>query len=312
MARQMGAIVDKILSGVSEGYFPQGYISESILPLVQVGQYTGKLAKYGDSHLRIERSITGGEGKYRRVSPITREQQSYSIEGHGLEGVVTKRDKKNLDRPYDAEKDEVLGLTAQIWLEKEKVLADSLGSTAVLTNNVTLTGTDQLSDYDNSDPIDVFNTAVNSIYDNSGIAPNFAAMDWKVARLLRYHPSMLDALGYKDNRPGGLTDQEIADAIGVQKIFIAQAVYNSAKEGQTDSLSAVWGKNIVLGVAPNAVAPYQVSLGYRLQIRGQGSRKVYKYAIDNPPESTGILVEDEYDYLISNVGAGYLIKDAIA
>lgn len=312
MSRQMSAQVDKILSGVSNGYFPSGYISEAILPMVQVDQYTGKLAKYSNSHLRIERSITGGEGKYRRVTPITRTQDSYEIEGHGLEGLVTKRDKKNLDKPYDAEKDEVLGLTAQIWLEKEKLLADTLGDTSVITQNTTLSGTDQFSDYTNSDPIDVFNTAVNAVYLGSGMAPNFAAMDWKTARILRYHPVLLESLGYKDNRPGGLTDDEIAKALGIKKVFAAQVIYNSAKEGQSDSLAAVWGKNIVLGVAPDRAVPYQVSLGYRLQLRGEGPRKVYKYAINNPPGSTGILVEDEYDYLIANTGAGYLIKDAIA
>lgn len=312
MSRQMTAIVDKILSGVSQGYFPQGYISESILPMIGVDQYSGKLAKYSNSHLRIERSITGGQGKYRRVTPITRAQSSYEIEGHGLEGMVTKRDKKNLDNPYDAEKDEVLGLTAQIWLEKEKLLADTFGDTAILTNNTTLTGTDQFSDYTNSDPIDVFNTAMNAIYTGSGMAANFAAMDWKTARILQFHPVMLSALGFKDNRPGGLTHAEIASAIGVKKIFVAEAIYNSAKEGQSDSLSPVWGSNIILGVAPDKAVPYQVSLGYRLQLKGEGPRKVYKYPINNPPGTTGILVEDEYDYLIANTGAGYLIKDAIA
>lgn len=312
MARQMGAIVDRLLTGVSSAYVPQGYISEQILPLVSVPQYTGKLAKYSNSHIRIERSITGGEGKYRRVTPITRTQSTYEIVGHGLEGIVTKRDRLNLEDPYDAEKDEVMGLTNQIWLEKEKSLADTLGSTSILTNNTTLSGTDQFSDYNNSDPIDVFNTAMNSVYDNSGVKANFVALDWKVARILRYHPSMLEALGFKDNRPGGLTDQELASAIGVEKVHVAACVYNSAKEGQSDSLSSVWGKFIVLGHAPNKAAPYQTSLGYRLQLRNSAPRKVYKYAIDNPPESTGILVEDEYDYLISNAGAAYLIADAIA
>ena len=312
MSRQMNAIVDKILSGVSSAYIPAGYISEQILPVIQAEQYSGKLAKYGDSHLRIERSVTGGEGKYRRVSPILREQQSFEVEGHGLEGIITKRDRKNLDAPYKAEEDEVMGLTAQIWLEKEKLLADTLSDTSVLTQNVTLSGTDQFSDYTNSDPIDVIVTAKRAVYNGSGIAPNFASMDWNTAEVLRYHPVLLDALGFKDNRPGGLTDDELARALNVRKVFVAQALYNSAKEGQADSLSAVWGKHIVLGVAPDKAVPYQVSLGYRIQMRGQGPRKVYKYAINNPPETTGILVEDEYDYLISNVGAGYLIKDAIA
>ena len=309
---QMRANVDKLLTGASSALIPTGYISEQIFPFVGVTQNTGKLAKYGASHLRVETSYTGGRGAYRRVEAIARSTTSYEIEGHGLEGLVTKADYRNVEVPYDAEQDEVIGLASLLWTEKEKSLADVLSATGTITQNVTLSGTSQFSDYDNSNPLGRFATARAAIKDGCGKAPDTAWMDYRVKNILKFHPQLLDLLGFKDNRPGGLTDSELAVALDVKRVLIADADYNSAKEGQTDSLAAIWADNIWFAVAPESAQVRQVSAGYRIGLKGQAPRKVYKYAVNNPPESTGILCEDEYDFLISNVGAIYLIKDCLA
>lgn len=309
---QLKSQIDMLLTKVSSGYFPKGYISEMILPEIGSAQSTGKLGKYGHSHLRLENARKAGRGKYRRVEPITRSTDSFSIEGHGLEGLVTKEDRKNVLLPFKAEEDETMGLTSLLWTEKEYLLASALADTAVLTQNVTLSGSSQFSDYLNSDPLARFKTARLAVRDGCGVPPDTAVMDWSVWNTLRFHPQILDSLGYKDNRPGGLTESELASAMGVKKVLLGESMYNSAKQGQADVLAAIWGKHIVFGVMPEKAVPYQVSLGYMVRFEGEAPRKVYKYAVNNPPQSTGILVEDDYDMLISNAGAGYLIKDAIA
>jgi hypothetical protein len=309
---QLKAQIDKLLTNVSSGYFPKGYISESIFPFIGVVQKTGKLGKYGNQHLRIESSYIGGRGAYRRVEPIVRQDTSYSIEGHGLEGLVTKDDYRNVELPFEAEQDEVMGLVSQLWLEKEYLLASTLSSTAVVTQNQTLSGTSQFSDYDNSSPIDIFKTARAAVRTGCGIAPDTVFMDWATKNVLRYHPQLLDMLGFKYDRPGGLDDSELAKALDVKKVLIADVTYNSSNEGQSDSLASVWGKHLWFAVCPDSAQVRQVSAGYRIGFKGSQPRKVYKYAVNNPPESNAILCEDEYDFLISNAGAIYLIKDAIA
>lgn len=309
---QLKAQVDKLLTNVSSALIPKGYIAEDLLPFIGSKQSTGLLGKYGAQHLRIESSLKAGRGAYKRVESITRSTTSYAIVGHGLEGMVSAEDYKNVELPYKAEEDEVMGVTTMLWLEKEKSLADSLTSTSVMTQNTTLTGTNQYNDYLNSDPIADFATARSTVRSGCGFAPDTAVMDWAVWNKLRYHPNLLDYLGYKYARPGGLKEDEMAVALGVDKVLIAGSVYNSAQEGQTDVIAAVWGKNIVFGVFPDKAVPYQVSLGYIVGYEGQQPRKVYKQENFNPPGSTSILVEDNYCMLVSAVGAGYLIKNAIA
>lgn len=199
-----------------------------------------------------------------------------------------------------------------LFLEKEKLLADTLTNTGIITQSTTLSGSSQFSDYANSDPIGVFNVARAAILDGCGKFPNVAAMDIKVWNQLRFHPAMLDALGFKYSRPGGLSENELSMALGVERLLIADARYESAKEGQSSSLSPVWGKDIVFCVAPQSASKKQISVGYLVKLAGGNPRKVYKEMLFNPPGASEILVEDEYDMLISQAAAAYVVKAAIA
>ncbi len=309
---QLVALLDQFLTEASSMYIPENYICEQVLPYVGVSMSTGRLAKYGTNHLRIENTLKAGRGKYRRVEAIVRSNASYSIDGHGLEGLVTTDDYRNVQEPYDAERDETIGITTMIWLEKEQVLANALTATATMTQNTTLSGTSQFNDYDNSNPLGQFNTARASVYSGCGKAPNTVIMSWLVRNTLKFHPALLDYLGFKWDRPGGLSDDELARALDVKKVLVGDAVYESAKEGQTSSLTPVWGKHIIFAYAPDQAAPYQQSLGYRLGYKDKAPRQVWKWTVNNPPQSTAILVEDSYQFLLSNVLAGYLIANAIA
>ena len=304
--------IDMLLTKSSNGYFVKGAIAEEVLPLVTSAQYSGKLARYGTSHLRIVNSLKVGRGKYRQVESVAYATDSFFIEGHGLEDVVSKEDYRNVLDPFKAEEDKTLGVMSSLLLEKEKVLADTLGSTSIMTQNVTLTGTDQYNDFLNSDPIDDFITARATVKSGCGVPPNKVVMSWEVYNKLRFHPQMLDSLGFKQSRPGGLTVVELALALEVDKVLIGQCSYESAQEGQTSSLAPVWGKNVVFYYAPDSASLREVSLGFRVQIEGEAPRKVYKWSQNNPPGSTAVLVEDEYDQVIQVAGAGYLIKNAIA
>lgn len=312
MNTQMKAIQDALLTGVSSAYMPKGLVADKIFPTIKSKQFSGKLAKYGKSHLRIVNSVTGGKGKYRRVDAITTSTDTFYIEGHGLEGMVSAEDYANRSDPYDAEKDETNALTSMLALEKEYALAAQLTNAAIVLQNVTLAGGDQFSDYTNSNPLDVFRTLRSTILKNSGGMANAAIMDAQVADALRYHPAILDALGFKFSRAGELTESELARALNVKKLFISEARYNAGKEGAAENLTAIWGRDIVFLNVPDSAEPYQISAGYQIRLEGSEPRKVYKTDVFNPPGSKLVLVEDHYDMVLSDLTSIYLVKDAIA
>lgn len=311
---QLKALVDKLLTNVSNGPFQgdERFIAEKAFPEIEVVETSGSLGKYGTSFLRVEHDLMGGRGEAKRVEAITRSTATYLLEKHGLQGVVTPDDYRNVTAPYDAEKDEVIGVTTLIKMGKESALASALTNTAVLTQNSTLSGQAQFSDYANSDPLTKAKEAAATIYSASGEVADTVITSWLVINTLQYHPAILESLGFKMQRAGLLSVEEIAKAMNVKRILIGSAVYESAKEGQTSSLAAIWGKHMIFARLPEKAAPYQKSLGYYIKAAGEPTRGVYKSPIDNPPGSTSIIVQDYYQFLIADAACGYLYKNVIA
>ena len=309
---QMKAIVDKLLTNVSNAYIPTGYISEAALPTLSVKQKTGKIGKYGNNHIRLVNAKMGGRGQARRFEPIIRDSDLYSIESHGLEGMVTEDDFDNVEEPFDAESDETTGLTSTLWTAKEHAFSSVVTDPGTITQNVDIvTATDKFTDYTNSKPLDVFRDAQNAVLDGCGTMPNRAIISQKMLNVLKYHPAILRTLGYSDNRAGTLQLSEIAHAMGVEILHVGDASYNASKLGEADSLTQLWGNHIVFYHAPKTAAKYQQSFGYYMTLKGRGSRRVYKYNVNNPPNAKGIIVQDDYVFALTNAKCAYLIQNAI-
>lgn len=312
MGSQTTAIQDKLLTNVSNMYVPDGYISEIALPNIKVKNTTGDLGRYTNQHLRVQLTLMGGRGMARQVETIVRKTDGYKIERHGLEEILGKDDFANVEKPFDARQDAVIGLNTVIWLGKEKSLADVLTDPAIITEGVTLAGASQYNNFTTSDPVGDFKTARATVRGKCGMPPNTAIMDWAVFDCLRYHPDLLDKLGFKDNRVGELSQSELARALGVDRLLVAMPLINAAAEGQADSLISVWGKDIIFGVMPARAQVRQLSLGYYLNLTGESPRQVFRTRLHNPPESESIIVRDSYDMLISRTECAYLIQDSIA
>jgi len=312
MSTQSKAIVDKLLTNVSNQLVPQGFLSELILPSLKVKQRSGKIGKYGLNHLRIQTTLTGGKSHYPQVDTKVYDSDQYHIESHALKDIVTAEDYDNVEKPFDAEQDTTIALSTMHQVVKEKALADVMGDTSIITQNEVLSGTDQFSDYDQSNPNEKFKDARVAVRNGCGFAPNVAIMDWNVAETLRYHPVLLDVLGFKFNRPNGLNDMELARALNVKKVMIAECVYNNSREGEADVLEPIWGKDLIFAHIADRANLRQTTLGYRMELTGKQPRQVYKKAQDEPINSTKVMVLDEYQQLLTNVNCAFLYKNAIA
>lgn len=308
------ARVDKLLVDISLRRNVVGLIADQVLTRVTVKKDSGLIGKYDKSNLRIEHDIVGGETPYPRVSVSIKTSDRYALVKHGISGVITEEDKNNEEAPFDPRKDRTLELTDKLKLGKEIALATPLTNTAVLTNNQTLSGTSQFNDYTNSLPLQIFRAARASIFAKAGkpgrIPGTFAIVPWDVFDTLSFHPDLMDTLKYTKPKDAGLTEQEMARILGVERLLIPWSQQNTAKEGQTDVLAAVWGKHIVFGYAPMKGTKRIETLGFNVSKRSD--TRVFVRQLGNPPNADEIMVDIEYDFHLTEVGAAYLIKDTIA
>lgn len=300
--------VDKILTQFSIAYRNETYISEFVMPVIKVKERSGKFAKYGKDSYRIEDNTLRAPGARARTFDYSVSQGTYTCEEHALEKLVADEFANNTDDPYDAKRDATLFCVDKIWIVQENALATSMADTALLTQNTTLAGGDQWSDYVNSDPLGDIRTGRNSIKTGSGKNPNMAIFGWQTWEQFVQHPDIVDRVKYVGTTDIEALKKAVADLLQVKTVLIGDAMKNTANEGQSDALSLVWGKHMWLvhtAQRPSLMTP---SFGYTMK---DLPRVVDGYR-DDPRIGDVVRVRDSYDQVLIDVTLAYFVKNAVA
>jgi hypothetical protein len=87
---------------------------------------------------------------------------------------------------------------------------------------------------------------VEQIKNNMLLPPNVAFMSQAVKTILRRHPSVGEALGGTFTKGKAMSDEELAVALGVDKIVVGNTLKQTSKRGQTLTTGAIWGNHFGL------------------------------------------------------------------
>ncbi len=306
MLVQQDVVVDPALSNVSIKYTNDTFIADMIFPVVPVAKQTGKYYIYDKSNLRaLNTQRAAGSGANEIDFGLS--LGSFACDDHALKEFVADEIADQADAALNPLIDATETVTEQLMLDREIKLATMLADTAQVTSNTTLSGTNQWSDYSNSDPIGDVRTARATVHTNTFKKPNTIVMSKTVFDMLIDHPAIIERIKY--SQLGVVSAELLARVFQVEQILVGEAGYNSAVEGQSDSLAYVWGKHaIVCYVAPQ-VRLKQVTFGYTFTY---AKRQVKRWR-DEDREGTYVRIgQDNYVQKIVAVGAAYLIKNAIA
>lgn len=300
--------VDKILTQFSIAYRNPNYLSESIMPVIKVRERSGKFARYGKDNLRLEDNVERAPGARARTFDYSVSQGSYVCTEKSLEKMVPDEFMQNVDDPYDVRRDSTIFCVDKIWLFQESALATAMADTAILTQNTTLSGTSQWSDYTNSDPLTDIRTARTAIKSTTAQHPNVAVFGYQTWEAFIHHPDVVDRIKYVGMTDPAAVKRAVAQLLQVEEILIGDAVKNTANQGQSDALSYVWGKHFWLlhrAARPGLMMP---SFGYTIK---DVDREVDMYR-EEPARSDVVRVRDSYDQVVVDASLAYLIKNAIA
>ena len=302
---------------LSYGNDTTDFIAPFISPAVPVILESADIYSYGTDNLRITNSIRSKGGKSTGVDWAVSKASHYQLEDHAIHTYLTRKDYENVEKPIEAQRDATEMLTESLMVAKEFSLASSMQDTSVMTNNVTLTGTDQWSDYTNSDPISDITTGLEAIYDATGKAANTLIIPRDTLMVLLYHPKI------KDLFPGAnqITAGMLKDGIGkifpdITSVQVGMAQYNSANKGADLSLTRIWTKTLIVAFVEKKPKLKSRSLSYTYQYKT--ARKVDFLGMNSGDKdlldrkSDFIRVEDQYDQVLVDVNCGYLIKNAIS
>lgn len=116
-------------------------------------------------------------------------------------------------------------------------MANIVTSISNVGSGATLAGTNKWSN-GTSDPVGDIQSACAFVLHQTGIMPNAMAVDYDTMQVLSTHPEIRDYVKY--TTAGPVPTEEMARLFKVENIYTAFGVYNSAKEGATQSLQNIW------------------------------------------------------------------------
>ena len=299
---------DQLLTNVSLQFAaaPEGYLADKVLPPVPVAKESAAYWVYDKSRLDAPDSKRAPRSQYNRIDwNVTTD--TYLAEQYGLEGEIDDEERKNAASPLDLDVDTTEIVTDMVLNNREKRVADLVLSTAVITNNITLAGGDQWSDYANSDPLDDVKTARTTIYIGApGYAPNVMLMGYYAFEALKLHPDIKEIIKYTERAI--VTRQLLASVFEVDEVLIGKVIRRTSKEGAADAFTDVWGKDVLLFFRENRPSLKRVSFGYQMRT---SDLRVFRYREDKR-DTDVIRVSEKQDEKIVSGAVAYLIKAAVA
>lgn len=299
------------------GYQNPAYIADQVLPRAQVGHEKFSYRHYDlGQHLRVTETLVGRASAPRQVV-YGGEERSGVTEDHGLDAPVPQSD---LDAAaaqraagfigYDPEREAVEGVTNALLLAREKRVADLVFGAASYgaSNKVALSGTDQFSDYAASDPVAVFEAAIEA---TKLARPNVLVLGRKVWRVLRRHPALIrHALGEASTR-GYILEADLAHLAQVERVIVGEAMGEAVRPGVAPLRAELWGKHAALLHVASAPSLQQPAFGVTAQFGG----RVAGWISDPDIGLKGgrrYRVGEQLREVVLAADSGYLIQNAVS
>lgn len=301
--------LDAALTDFAKAYSQAGLVGDLVAPRVPVGRQQDKYWIFGREHQELTEQqlrATGAPAQRVRMSLST---GSYKCESHALAADIADEDRAGYTAG-DLEQDATQEMMDKILLKREDELASILTAPAIITNNTTLAGGNQWSDYGNSTPLTDVETGKASIRKNAGVNPNAFIIPDPVFQKLINHPAVIDRFKY--TKAGAVGAAELASVFGVDRVLLASAIKTTA--GTSDF---VWGKDAVLLYVSPAPSRKDISAIKTFVWQGapgtiDGMGVVTGRNPDPTAKSDIVGVDWYYDHVVTAVEAVYLIKAAVA
>ena len=217
------------------------FIGTRILPYFDVDEQSGQYPV-----IPVEALLGVPETKRAPRAPYARdnwkfENDHYDCIENGWEEPVDDVEAKLYSRFFDAEEIAMLRAMGVILRVQEKRIADMLFNAGNFTaHNITIEW-DQ-NDYTNAIPIQDVNAGRQAIHDATGIEPNTLIICYDTFHHLGLMNQILDKIKYTYSPLAWDTigRKVLAEAFGLDNVLVGKNVYNSAKKGQSASLSRIW------------------------------------------------------------------------
>jgi len=254
--------VNQVITKLVVGRRPQGFIADDILPKLPVANNSDLYPVFGDESFK---PLDGHRAYGAAAIEIgwTYSTTAYVAKQYSARVFNARKTRANADNFLAISQRDVQLIQDRLSVGKEIRVAALCTDAAVITQQLTLAGATQWS-HASGDPVAHVMAAKEVIFAATGQYPNVMVIPRLVRAKLKLNTLLRAALSITKNTYS-VTDADLLNAFELDRILVPRSLYNTADEGQTASLTDIWGDFALLAyVNPNPSPNMQeMSLGYQ-------------------------------------------------
>lgn len=300
--------IDQALTSLSRGVTNEGFVADMIFPPVPVKKDSDLFFVYDKSNLRVDATDWAPKTQAKEVNwSVTTD--SYKTERHALAELMEDDEVENADAPLDIPTDTTEALTEKLLIRREKKLATIMTTTGSFDSDArpALAAAQRWNNYasSSSDPNVDVQTGRKTIFQKIFRKANTLILPYLVYETVREHPKVMERIKYVQR---AIIDTDVLAALwNVERVIVAGSGENTAKEGQTDVLAQIWGKNAWLGYVEPRPRKKRPSWGYCFQ----SQKSLAERWRDNPRKGEMLRISYKEIHKVVTASAGYWIQTII-
>jgi hypothetical protein len=280
---QTSVHVDAVLTNLSVAYLQKvtNFVSGQVFKVIPVDKQSDLYFIYEKGDWFRDEAEIRADGTESAGSGYTLANGNYFCPVYAFHKDIGDQVRENTDNPLDPDRDATQFVTQRMLVRQEVQWASDYftptasGAPQTWANEVVGAGQSNPNslptftcwdDYAGSDPINDVENGKQAVLQNTGFLPNVLVIGYQVWRALRNHPEIVDRIKYTS--ADVISEQLLAKYFQVDKVLVAQAIVNTAKEGQANDFAFIMGRQALLAYANPNPGILQPSAGYQFTWTG--------------------------------------------
>ena len=268
MPTMQNAHIDRAMTNVSVAYMQDAsaFIADKVFPIVPVKRQSDVFYIYNKGDfMRDEAQVRGAATESAGGDYGVEASQPYYCRKHAFHKDVTPEERANYDQPLDADTDATDFVSQKMLIRREMEWASNFFKAGVWGREVS--GAEAAGEnaavkwnLETSNPIKDITDAGVQMAGETGYKPNTLVLSPVAFNALKNHFDILDRIKY--TQKGIVTEDLLATLFGVERVFVAWSVVNTAVKGAADKVGFIMGKHALLCYSNPRPALKKPSAGY--------------------------------------------------
>lgn len=299
--------VDRLLSEMAIDYRPEGFIADQIFPMVEVQKQSDLYTVFDRGERLRQQKTVRAPGTQARQIVRDVGSDTYFANNFALAYPVTIEDRANADAVlvsnlYEGGAQYCLD---HLMLDWEVRVATQVTNTSNVGSSSAVS-----SAWDGAgNPLADMNQAIDNVHYSNGMKPTDVTFGIDAWDSFRRDTTVRDIIFGTNNGGGYPSTEQVANLLGVKRVHIGGVFQNTADEGQDESLSSIWGDNVLVYYRPDSPTRERPSYAYNFRWVQPGlpNMVVERHPYDTKTKSELVEVGYYQDEKVTGSTYGFLI-----